>query len=224
MPSYDRALWALRTLARLLVRHRPRRGGHAPPRLRPAADAVRRPRVARDVLHDRHGALCDQCDGHGVRADAVARGAAGGVGGVADGGNELTLRVPSLAALELITRDEGFIGSAYHYSVALNQILAAQLDVGNPPGSTWLLEKHSCGPGAIRRVRAGAAWGRTSGRSVKLIRDRERRNTIARLSMPTARRIFTRGMMTRRSKRWHRTCGRGTEVVTGRLHRSLPHE
>jgi len=59
MPSYDRALWALRTwldswpgVGHVAV-------GIAPPGLRPAADPVRRPRLARD--------------------------AAGGVGGVGEG-------------------------------------------------------------------------------------------------------------------------------------------
>ena len=35
--------------------------------------ALRRPRLARDVLHDRHGAFADERDGHRVGADAVAR-------------------------------------------------------------------------------------------------------------------------------------------------------
>jgi len=39
-----------------------------------------RPRLARGVLHDRHGALSGQRDRHRVRADALARDAAGGVG------------------------------------------------------------------------------------------------------------------------------------------------
>jgi len=57
-------------LARLLARHRPRRRWDAPPGLRPAAGAVRRARLAGDLLHDRHGALADQRDGHPVGAHA----------------------------------------------------------------------------------------------------------------------------------------------------------
>src|SRR4029450_9954771 len=41
----------------------------------------RRPRLARDVLHDRHGALAHERDRHRLGAHAGARGAAGGVGG-----------------------------------------------------------------------------------------------------------------------------------------------
>jgi hypothetical protein len=33
------------------------------------------------LLHDRDGAFADECNGHGVGAHAVARDAAGGVGG-----------------------------------------------------------------------------------------------------------------------------------------------
>jgi hypothetical protein len=40
-----------------------------------------RARLARDVLHDRHGAFADQCDRDRVGAHAVAHDAAGGVGG-----------------------------------------------------------------------------------------------------------------------------------------------
>src|SRR5262249_16924627 len=39
------------------------------------------PRLARDLLHDRHGALPDERDGHHLGAHA----AAGGVGGVEEG-------------------------------------------------------------------------------------------------------------------------------------------
>jgi hypothetical protein len=70
MPSYDRALHALRTwldswtgIGRVAI------GMH---RLRPTVDPVRRARLARDVLHDRDGALADERDGHRVGADAVA--------------------------------------------------------------------------------------------------------------------------------------------------------
>jgi len=57
MPSYDRALWALRTW----LDSWPGIGHVAAwmPGLRPATDAVRRPRLAGDVLHDGHGALAD---------------------------------------------------------------------------------------------------------------------------------------------------------------------
>src|SRR4029434_9284443 len=41
----------------------------------------RRPRLARDVLHGRHGALAHERDRHRPGAHAVARDAAGGVGG-----------------------------------------------------------------------------------------------------------------------------------------------
>ena len=66
---------------RLLVRRRSRRRGDAPPGLRPSVDPVRRARLARDVLHDRDGALTHERDRHRVGAHAVARDAAGGVGG-----------------------------------------------------------------------------------------------------------------------------------------------
>src|SRR5499433_2262508 len=61
-------------LARLLAWHRPRRRGDAPPGLRPPVHAVRRPRLACDLLHDRDGALADERDQHRVGTDAVARG------------------------------------------------------------------------------------------------------------------------------------------------------
>src|SRR3989442_12329094 len=41
-------------------------------RLRPPASAVRRARLARDVLRDRNGALADGRDRDGLGADAVA--------------------------------------------------------------------------------------------------------------------------------------------------------
>ena len=45
--------------------------------------------LARDVLHDRDGTLAHERDGHRMGAHAVARDAAGGVGGVtkAEGGS-----------------------------------------------------------------------------------------------------------------------------------------
>src|SRR6266705_2088187 len=42
-------------------------------------------RRAGDVLHDGDGALSHECDGHRVGTDAVAGGAAGGVGGATTG-------------------------------------------------------------------------------------------------------------------------------------------
>src|SRR5262249_20282647 len=68
-------------LARFLVWRRPRRRGDAPPRLRPATGAVRRARLAGDVLHDRDGALAHERHWNRVGADTVARDAAGGLGG-----------------------------------------------------------------------------------------------------------------------------------------------
>jgi hypothetical protein len=47
-----------------------------------AAPAVSALGIAGDVLHDRIGALADERDGHRVGTHAVARGAAGAVGGV----------------------------------------------------------------------------------------------------------------------------------------------
>ena len=43
------------------------------PRLRPPTHAIRREGLARDVLHDRDGALADEREGHRVGAHAVAR-------------------------------------------------------------------------------------------------------------------------------------------------------
>jgi hypothetical protein len=58
---------------------RPRRHRDAPSGLRSATDSVRRPGLARDVLHDRDGALADERDRNRMGADARARDAAGGV-------------------------------------------------------------------------------------------------------------------------------------------------
>jgi putative ABC transport system substrate-binding protein len=49
-----------------------------------APDLVPRPRLARDVLHDGHGAFADECDRHRVGAHAVARDAARGVGALSN--------------------------------------------------------------------------------------------------------------------------------------------
>src|SRR6266567_8694934 len=70
-----------------------RRRRHGAPGLRPPAHAVRRERLAlaRDVLHDRDGALTDERDRRRMGAHAVACDAAGGVGGVDEvGGNMMT--------------------------------------------------------------------------------------------------------------------------------------
>ncbi len=80
--AYDRALWVPAHLARFLDGCGACRRRDAPPRLRPPADAIRRARLARDVLHDRDGTLADERDGHRLGAHAVACDAAGGVGGV----------------------------------------------------------------------------------------------------------------------------------------------
>ena len=49
---------------------------------RPLTMSVGQTRNAcRDLLHDRHGALADERDGHRMGADAVARDSAGFVGG-----------------------------------------------------------------------------------------------------------------------------------------------
>src|SRR3989441_8533512 len=80
MPSYDRALWALRTwldswtgIGHVAV------GMH-----RQGYDLqltqVRRARLARDLLHDWNGALAHERDRHRMGAYAVSRDAAGRVG------------------------------------------------------------------------------------------------------------------------------------------------
>jgi hypothetical protein len=60
-------------LAGLLAWNRTRRRWHRPPGLRSPAHALRRARLARDVLHDGDGALGDERDRLGVGADTVAR-------------------------------------------------------------------------------------------------------------------------------------------------------
>src|SRR5213594_1297855 len=82
MPSYDRALWALRTW----LDDRARRGRHGAPGLRPPTHALRREGLARDLLHDRDGTLAHERDGHRMGAHAVARDSAGGVGGAEEDG------------------------------------------------------------------------------------------------------------------------------------------
>ena len=84
LPSYDRALWALRT------------GLDSWPGIGHVAAGMHRQcldlqltqydeRGWRDVLHDGSGALADQCEGHHVGAHTVAHDAAGGVGGAEEG-------------------------------------------------------------------------------------------------------------------------------------------
>jgi hypothetical protein len=68
MPLYDCALWALRTWLDSLVWDRARSRRDAPTGLRPPTDSVRRPRLARDVLHDWDGALADERDGLSIGA------------------------------------------------------------------------------------------------------------------------------------------------------------
>ena len=57
--------------------------------------------MARDLLHDWDGTLADERDGHRMGAHAVARDAAGGVGGAEEGGSDLSVLGSALPALEL---------------------------------------------------------------------------------------------------------------------------
>jgi len=77
LPSYDRALDALRTWLDSWTGI-----GHVAVGMHRQGYDLQRSRLAGDVLHDRDGAFADERDGHRVGADAVARDAAGGVGGV----------------------------------------------------------------------------------------------------------------------------------------------
>jgi hypothetical protein len=72
-------------MARLLVRHRTGCSRHGAPGLRSPAHALRRARLARDLLHDRDGTLADERDGHRMGADAVACGPGCGAGGTQEG-------------------------------------------------------------------------------------------------------------------------------------------
>src|SRR4029453_1276370 len=72
-------------LARLLVRHRPRRRGMARQGYEPSTHAPRREGMAGDLLHDGHGPFAHERERHRVGAHAVARDAAGCVGGAAEG-------------------------------------------------------------------------------------------------------------------------------------------
>ena len=72
MPSYDRALWALRTLLESWSGIGHIAVGMAHQGLRPSTDALRRARLGGDVLHDGDEAFADQRDGHRMGAHAVA--------------------------------------------------------------------------------------------------------------------------------------------------------
>ena len=72
----------------------------------------RRARLACDLLRDWDGALSNKRDGHRVGASAVARDAASGVGDAQEGRDELTVRGPTLSALEL-PRCEGLAITSY---------------------------------------------------------------------------------------------------------------
>jgi hypothetical protein len=62
-----------------------------------AAHAVRQPRMASNVLHRADGTLADERDGHRVGKHAVARDAAGGVGGVDEGRDRKSALIQLLA-------------------------------------------------------------------------------------------------------------------------------
>jgi hypothetical protein len=86
-PSYRPRALDAEVLARLLARYRRRRAQHGSARLRSAAYALRRARLARDVLHH-------QRDRVGVGAHAVAGNAAGGVESFEDAGLGSVGRTP----------------------------------------------------------------------------------------------------------------------------------
>src|SRR5712691_1190939 len=71
-PSYDRALWALRFWLDSWRGIRRRRARYGAPGVRSPAHAVRRARLAGDLLHDRDGALDHERDRLSVGTDAVA--------------------------------------------------------------------------------------------------------------------------------------------------------
>ena len=83
MAPYDRALWALR----MWLDSWPGIGHVAVGMHRRTTDSVRRPRLARDLLHNGHGALAHERDGYWMGAHAVARDAGGGVGGAEEAGD-----------------------------------------------------------------------------------------------------------------------------------------
>src|SRR5215831_2710225 len=73
----DRALWTLHTWLDSWGWDWSRRRRYGSARLRSPAHAVRRPRLASHVLHDRDGAQPNQRDGHRGGTNAAAREAAG---------------------------------------------------------------------------------------------------------------------------------------------------
>src|SRR6267143_731929 len=81
--SYNRSRWRA-LIGRQLLRDDSKR---LDTRLRPPAHALRRARLVRDLVRERPGALANQCDRHRVGAHAVARDAAGGVGGAESRGH-----------------------------------------------------------------------------------------------------------------------------------------
>src|SRR2546426_1789023 len=90
MPWYDRSLWALRTWLDSWAGIGPRGRRQGPAGLRSPAHPVRRARLARDLLPGWHGALAHERDGHRMGAHALARGAAGGVGGAEESSYAVT--------------------------------------------------------------------------------------------------------------------------------------
>jgi hypothetical protein len=75
MPSYDRALWTLRTWLDSWAGI-----GHVAVEMHRQGDDLQLTqyddsRLARDVLHERHGALADERDGHRVGAHETQRAA-----------------------------------------------------------------------------------------------------------------------------------------------------
>jgi len=66
-----------------------------------SSSRIRRARLAGHLLHDRDGALTDECDGHRVGAHAVACDAAGGVGGAQESRSKLTVFRHDMCALKL---------------------------------------------------------------------------------------------------------------------------
>ena len=98
LPLYDRALRALRAwldswsgIGRVAV-------GMARQGYDLQLTRYDRAGLARDVLHNRDGALADEHDGHRMGAHAVARDAAGGVGAEGGGVNAMEATTSALAA------------------------------------------------------------------------------------------------------------------------------
>src|SRR4029434_3318083 len=72
-PGVGPAALGTADLAALLGPYWTDRGRDGAPGLRPSTDPLRRARLAGDVLHERDGALADECDRHRVGAHALAR-------------------------------------------------------------------------------------------------------------------------------------------------------